>query len=395
MRRADSLERNKNYCASRRSIAGVGGAIILIARKPIRSSQYVQIYMNITILPPIPSPRTLHLTLAGTGQGGVRSQPEGLDCSASNTVCELTFDYPQWVYLTTTPATGSQFIEWSGDPACTQDGQGKVLLLQDTTCTATFDLKFYTLTVERNVPGVTITGEGLNCQDTPEGFRNLEGPADLTTCQASYPYGTTVKLTANPAPLEWERVGWKGSCDNQDQVVITQDRLCQAQYREDPNVPNGIDGNGDGENDAHQPNVMSLADKVAGSYITLVVNPDCTVADSSTLLAESLEGHDRNHPAPQGLMYFEITCSQTPVTMYFHGVNRIPRNVELLKYGPTTPGDEKTVGWYKLPDAKFSLATVGAKPVATVTYTLTDGQLGDNTGVDGKIVDPAGLSYSH
>ncbi len=59
------------------------------------------------------------------------------------------------------------------------------------------------------------------------------------------------------------------------------------------------------------------------------------------------------------------------------------------------PGDEKTVRWYQLLDAKFSLATVGGKPVATVTYTLTDGQLGDSTGVDGKIVDPAGLCYSH
>jgi hypothetical protein len=125
-----------------------------------------------------------------------------------------------------------------------------------------------------------------------------------------------------------------------------------------------------------------------------VVNPDCIVADGSTLLADTLANYDPNHPAPQGLMYFEIQCSQTLVTMYFHGVTRVPRNVELLKYGPTTPGDETTVGWYKLPDVQFSLATVGGKPVATVTYTLTDGQLGDNTGVDGKIVDPVGLTGS-
>ncbi len=345
----------------------------------------------VEVPPPIPSPRTLHITLAGTGQGSVISQPEGLDCSATS--CALTFDHPQWVYLTTTPATGSVFVGWTGDPACTQEEPGKVLLLQDTSCTATFNLKIHTLTVVRNAPGVTVIGDGIHCQDTPQGFGNVEevGEANLTTCQATYPYGTTVKLKASPVTLEWEWVGWKGACDSQGQVVMTQDRTCQARYLEDPNIPNGIDGNGDGEMDPHQPHILSLADKVTGSYITLAVNPECVVADGATIMADTLADYDPNHSAPQGLMYFELRCSQTPVTMYFHGVTQVPRNVELLKYGPTTPGDENTMGWYQLPNIKFGLATVGGKPVATVTYFLIDGQLGDNTGVDGRIVDPAGL----
>ncbi len=345
---------------------------------------------------------TLNLTLAGTGQGSVMSDPVGLDCSATTSACALTIEGgPRWVYLTPTPATGSTFVNWSGDPACTENAPGKVFLSQNMACIATFELKSYTLTVERNVPGVTVTGDGIRCQETEQGFLNLEGcnnssctppPDSLETlgCLATYPYGTTVKLTVTP-PRKWEFLGWEGSCDNQGQVILTQDRVCRAKFGSDSNIPNAGDGNGDGILDARQENVMSLPDKVAGDYITLVVNPDCVVADGSTLLASELDNYDPNHPAPQGLMYFEIGCSQTSVTMYFHGVLRVPRNVELLKYGPTLPGDENTVGWYKLPGAQFSLATVGGKPVATVTYTLTDGQLGDNTGVDGKIVDPAGL----
>ncbi len=345
-----------------------------------------------------PEQHTLTISFAGNGQGqvtgGQANDPEGIHCDAGSIPCAYTVSGTQWVYPKITAATGSEFQGWSGDPACTDSGLSKILLLADTACTVTFNLQYYTLTVDKNAPGVTVMGEGLTCQDTEQGFLNLENWENLTLCQTTYPYGTTVKLDASPAPPEWEWVGWSGSCDSQGQVLMTNDRWCRAQYREDPHIPNGMDGNGDGLNDTQQPNVMSLSDKVTGNYITLVVNPECTVADGSTVTAEMLGGAERNHPLPQGLMSFELQCSQAEVTMYFHSFQKLLRNLEFRKYGPQIPGDPNSVDWYQLPNVSFNLVTVGDKPVVTATYTLIDGQLGDSTGIDGRIVDPAGLGYT-
>ncbi|MCP3896052.1 MAG: hypothetical protein GY706_15700, partial [Bacteroides sp.] len=42
----------------------------------------------------------------------------------------------------------------------------------------------------------------------------------------------------------------------------------------------------------------------------------------------------------------------------------------------------------------FGTATIGGKTVVTAQYHLKDGELGDNTGVDGRIVDPGGITTS-
>jgi len=55
------------------------------------------------------------------------------------------------------------------------------------------------------------------------------------------------------------------------------------------------------------------------------------------------------------------------------------------------PGDEPTAGWYLLPNVTFEAVMIGGKSVVKATYTLTDGELGDSTGIDGKIVDPGGV----
>lgn len=74
--------------------------------------------------------------------------------------------------------------------------------------------------------------------------------------------------------------------------------------------------------------------------------------------------------------------------LYFHATSGL--TPPYRKYGPTTPGDANTLAWYDLPGAVFATETVGANLVSTVTFSLSDGVLGDTTGVDGQIVDPGG-----
>lgn len=60
------------------------------------------------------------------------------------------------------------------------------------------------------------------------------------------------------------------------------------------------------------------------------------------------------------------------------------------KFGPLTPGDSNSTAWYALPGATWTEWLIGAEPVVRVSFSLTDGELGDATGVDGQIVDPGG-----
>lgn len=77
---------------------------------------------------------TLTVTLQGTGQGSVQSTPAGINCGAD---CSEAFANGTVVTLAATPANGSQFQGFGGDPDCVD---GSVTMDADKTCTATFDL---------------------------------------------------------------------------------------------------------------------------------------------------------------------------------------------------------------------------------------------------------------
>jgi hypothetical protein len=77
---------------------------------------------------------------------------------------------------------------------------------------------------------------------------------------------------------------------------------------------------------------------------------------------------------------FSISCAAADVTITFPGnITDMPYR----KYGPTTPGAPATTAWYT-----FSNITVNSS--TSITAHFFDGQLGDDTGVDGIIVDQGG-----
>src|SRR5206468_2791674 len=156
---------------------------------------------------------TLALTRAGTGSGTVTSTPAGLDCGGT---CSALFPYGTIVNLTATPAAGSVFTGWSGDPDC---ADGTVTLNGDKTCTATFDV-VGALAVTRGGTGsgtVTSDPAGIECGNT---------------CTQSYPEGTVVTLTATPAPGS-RFVGWSGGPDCADgSVTLDMEKICTANFAE-------------------------------------------------------------------------------------------------------------------------------------------------------------------
>ena len=149
-----------------------------------------------------PPPMTLTVTIDGAAVGTVTSNPSGISCPG---ICSAGFAPGSTVALTPAPAVGSTFAGWSGD--CSGTGSCSVVMDVNRSVTATFNPAppdLVTLTVEKRGPGdgtVTSDPAGISCGGT---------------CQASYPRGTVVTLTATPNEgssfAGWQRGG--GSCDN-------------------------------------------------------------------------------------------------------------------------------------------------------------------------------------
>jgi hypothetical protein len=181
-----------------------------------------------------------HLTVAkaGNGAGTVTSSPAGVDCG---TTCTTTFNSGTPVLLTATAATGSAFSGWSGDADC---ADGTVAMTANRSCTATFTLLTFPLTVTKTGPGaVTSDPPGIDCG---------------ATCAADFNYNTLVTLTATPTGgarfLGWSGEGCSGTgtCT----VTVTQARNVTAPFAWNPHAVGAfrptdgtfyLDANGNGQ----------------------------------------------------------------------------------------------------------------------------------------------------
>ena len=80
------------------------------------------------------TPKTLVVSLDGTGAGTVTSSPDGIDCGD---VCSSAFPHAGLVVLTATPTPGSVFSGWTG--ACGGTSDCVVTMDTDQTVSAVFD----------------------------------------------------------------------------------------------------------------------------------------------------------------------------------------------------------------------------------------------------------------
>jgi uncharacterized repeat protein (TIGR01451 family) len=152
--------------------------------------------------------------------------------------------------------------------------------------------------------------------------------------------------------------------------------------------PNGGDANVDGIADSDQPTVASLAVAEGSGQVTVVAN--CGLRDVATRTSASVGVADSGWIYPAGAVEFQLPCASATVDLYYSAFGAWPGGTAYRKYGPTTPGSPGTAAWYTLPTATFDSAMLGSSSVAHVRLMLTDGSLGDDTAVDGVIVDQGG-----
>ncbi|MFK5971466.1 MAG: Calx-beta domain-containing protein, partial [Candidatus Marithrix sp.] len=128
-------------------------------------------------------------------------------------------------------------------------------------------------------------------------------------------------------------------------------------------------------------------------YITMDIRGNVILKEIYTDLAENKDYFEEKYIFPQGLVYFELEGTEADITIYYHSLQKLRATPIFQKFGAKIPGDMNTLGWYVMPNVEFDTVEVGSKSVVTATYHLTDGGFGDNTGIDGRIVDPGGLSF--
>ncbi|HEV8674423.1 MAG TPA: hypothetical protein VGX21_10285 [Methylomirabilota bacterium] len=160
---------------------------------------------TVTVVPPNPVSVVIDLGINGTltvstsGSGTV-SGP-GIACGGD---CTETYTIGTVVTLTATPAPGFIFAGWGG--ACGGTGPCTFTVTPGPiSVTATFASGGLTV-VKAGTGSGTVTGPGISCGGT---------------CNASYPPGTVVTLTASPAPGS-TFAGWSGGgCSGTGSCTVT------------------------------------------------------------------------------------------------------------------------------------------------------------------------------
>lgn len=140
------------------------------------------------------------------------------------------------------------------------------------------------------------------------------------------------------------------------------------------------DVNGDGIRDALQGEVAAIVSPVTGSPVALEFDPGCSLA-SFTMVAASGDG---GNSYPEGLADFTLECARSEVVLHLPGMDFSKGELAVRKYGPRAPAFG-AAQWYTMPAI---IDTAGKR----IRFELVDGQVGDSTGVDGRLVDPVGLA---
>lgn len=188
-----------------------------------------------------PIPVTLAVTIS-EGQGSIKSNPAGLDCSSS---CSATFVPGTTVELVATPAAGSVVLNWGGACAAAVGGTCSVSITGNTSVAVSFGRPTLSVAVQdlstppSPTPRGWVTSDGVD----ESGATSPKGIDCGSECSAAFDAGTVVTLWAIPfSGSVFE--GWTGACSGGSVCVVTMDRARSVTARFDvPSGPTDITSN--------------------------------------------------------------------------------------------------------------------------------------------------------
>ncbi|MDM8560654.1 hypothetical protein [Candidatus Parabeggiatoa sp. HSG14] len=236
---------------------------------------------------------------------------------------------------------------------------------------------------------VTLTGEGQGTVTSK--------PAGITCgtdCIYEYPNGTEVLLIAE-ADNSSKFANWSGHCSsNETQVLVTlsETQTCEAKFEIDLAKIDSIK--------VDSPKIDSAKHVSLEGGITLACD-GCTVKNAALESVDAQPIAPGDFSFPEGLVNFELSDlsdSSTQFAIYYSNLDLLSNNALdrfiYRKYGPTIPGDPNSAAWYNFSNVTIELVILDGKPQIKVNLLFVDGELGDDTGVDGRIIDPGGIALS-
>jgi hypothetical protein len=161
--------------------------------------------------------QNLTVGVEGSGEGTVRSEPAGIECSVGSTgTCVEHFNRGSTVTLTAAPAPHSRFKEWVGLP-CEESRQAtcQIAISEDKAVDARFEA------IPPQPLEVSVSGEG-QVKSAPAGI------ACPPTCAEHFDEGSTVTLEALPAAHQ-QLAAWGGACAGAAASQPCQVRMAEAE----------------------------------------------------------------------------------------------------------------------------------------------------------------------
>jgi hypothetical protein len=150
---------------------------------------------------------TITVAPAGNGSGSVTSSPAGISCGST---CQATYASGTIITLTAQPASGSDFVGWSGSN-CAGTGPCTVAADASKTITATFQVHV----CPEQALQISLSGTGTGSVSS-----NPSGIQCGSKCTASFMQGTSVTLAAT-AGSDSTFAGWSGACTGVGPCTVT------------------------------------------------------------------------------------------------------------------------------------------------------------------------------
>lgn len=161
------------------------------------------------------SSQNFDLSIQITGSGTITSAPSGINCTSN---CNASFADGTNITLTASPASGFEFVSWSG--ACSGSGSCAVTMDENQSVSALFQ----TVSANNFTLSVTTVGNGT-VTSTPAGI-------DCgSNCTQTYSEGTAVSLVATAAS-GYQFVSWGNACNGSGDcnVQMTDDLSVSATF---------------------------------------------------------------------------------------------------------------------------------------------------------------------
>jgi hypothetical protein len=203
-------------CGSQCTASYASGATVILTATPDNDSNFTSwlgcdnpngntcsLTMNqdktvtVTFTSEVSTAQTLTVNKPGDGNGTVTSSPAGITCGSQ---CSASYAYGTVVTLTAIVGGVSDFSGWTGCDS-TNGNTCTVTMNKGKTVTATFTLVQIHVFVGKSGTGsgtVTSSPAGIDCGNQ---------------CDANFPAGTVLTLTATPDP-GFVFTGWAGTCGN-------------------------------------------------------------------------------------------------------------------------------------------------------------------------------------